>query len=388
MDRIFDFGIRLDSEMEAYQHTVRCDELAPSGHEYLFRFLSCELGTFRELAEQYMHDLVAGNCSGEPVPDGKDGLYRAAKAIHPLFKNRDDARGLILRSILECARAAHSLPEVLVALSASSAFKRERDYWTDETKTPEDPRRGSVYSLQKAQDRINMMITILFDESGILSARTPAEREAIYAAFFARPGDSEKISVTTGMSISPSPLARFLQAWSDFLPEGAESAAQDLEQAGSDGISPRWLSLLDTVEDRTIPSILLKYSVQTLEDIFDTELYEMIENHTKISRCETCGRFFVIEPENAEYCTIDENGMNCLRTYREGVTKEMYLRAYKTHNQRLSRGRATEMEFRAWKAEALKAREDVLLRKISMAEYNTILTDKKSEHRKLSRMGD
>ena len=370
MDRLFDFGIRTDSEMDAYRHSVRCDELAPFGHEYLFRFLSYELEPFCELVERYTQGLADGKISGEPAPDDRDRLYRAAEAIHPIFKIKDDARSLILRSILEHARTKRCLPNVLDALSRSSTFHRERDYWSKETNTTEDPRRGSVYSLRKEQSRINMIITVLFDESVGLSARTPAEREAVYAAFFRRSNGDAEISFTMGLSISPSPLARCLEAWSDFLPEEAKS---EIEKNVSDKTAPRWFSLFDAVEDKTIPSILLTYKVQTLEDVFDTELYAMFRDHIKVSRCKACGRFFVIDAENAAYCTIEEDGKSCLRTYREDITKEMYWKAYKTHNQRLSRGRATDMEFRAWKAEAFKAREDVLLRNISMAEYTKIL---------------
>ena len=306
-----------------------------------------------------------------------DKLYLAAKGIHPLFKNKDDARSLIMGSIIEYARSIRRLPVVsdtLIKVLGLHPFSREMHDRLEEAGSTKHPKKGSVFSLLDEQERIRRVVTLLLDESVIiLSPMTREGREAVYAAFFEHGERSEEMTVMIGISLSPSHKAKNLQGRAGIWPRNSKEAADTLGEIHAGDDRPQWTFALDDVRDETIPSVILTYKVRTLEDIFDTERFEMLRDGVRVGRCRTCGRFFVFEPENTEYCTIEEDGQNCLRTYREGVTKEMYLKAYKTHNQRLSRGRCTRKEFRNWKAEASKAREAVLERRISMEEYQEIL---------------
>ena len=376
-DKYFVFESKYLGNQGDYWLKVRCENLAPSGHEYLFRFLSYSLSHFRSLVEAYSYDLAMGNVKGEPIPDGKDGLYHAAKEIHPLFENRIAARGLILRSIIEYARHINRALEVLLALSAgpiSSVFEQEKTSWSTESGTKQRPHRGSVYSLFNTQDRIRTAITALLDESTpTLSSMQKKDREAVYTALFSQGGGLDEMSLKIELMHSPSRKSEQLQAWADSLPGNYRISINRLLEFISGDYHSKWMPVLNSAQDEEASSVFLAYKVHTLEDILEMELYDMLRESTRIGRCKACGRFFVIDSENAEYCTIEENGKNCLRTYREGVTKDMYWKAYKTHNQRLSRGRCTEEEFRAWKAEASAAREDVLQRRITMAEYEMIL---------------
>lgn len=377
-DSFFDFGIRTYADSERpYRHRVRCSELAPSGHEYLFRFLSYDLMPFRSLVEGFTDGLVSHKIEGENVLTELDSLYLAAEGIHPLFMNKDDAKNLILRSIIEYARSIRRLPEVsdtLIKALGLHPFSREMHDWLEEAGSTVHPKKGSVFSLLDAQERIRSAVTLLLDESvNILSPMTREGREAVYAAFFEHGARSKEMTVTIGMSLSPSHKAKNLQGRAGISPRNSKEAADILGGIRTGDDRPQWTFVLNDVQDETAPSIILTYKVQTLEDIFDTELFDMLRDGVRVGRCKTCGRFFTFDPENTEYCTIEEDGQNCLRTYREGVTKEMYLKAYKTHNQRLSRKRCSRKEFQNWKAEASAAREAVLERRISMEEYQKIL---------------
>ncbi len=377
-DRFFDFGNRLYNDGDGvYRHMVRCDELAPSGHEYFFRFLSYDLSGFRNLVEGYTQDLATGDAEGEPVPDGEDSLFRAARDIHPLFGNKDDARSFIIKSIIEYARSIKRLPTVMQSLTSGQGTvlkPAEAGAFIAEAGTTVHPYRGSIYFLIEAQAKFRRAVTVLLDESvSLLSPMTRAGREAVYAAFFGRGEGYDGMSVTIGLSLSPSPQAKRLQAWLDFAPGGLGKAENMLREALYHDSRPEWTSVLDEIGNDELPSILLTYRVNSLEDVLDTELFDMLRDGTKIGRCRTCGRFFAFDQENVEYCTIEEDGKNCLRTYRETLTKGLYWKAYKTHNQRLSRGRCTEEEFRAWKAEASAARDMLLCREISLKEYKEIL---------------
>lgn len=377
-DSFFGFGIRTYADSERpYRHRVRCSELAPSGHEYLFRFLSYDLMPFRSLVEAFTDELISRKTECEAILNELDRLYLAAEGIHPLFKNKDDARNLIMRSTIEYARSIRRLPEVsgtLIKALGLHPFSREMHDRLEEAGSTKHPKKGSVFSLLDEQERIRRAVTLLLDESVIiLSPMTREGREAVYAAFFEHGERSEEMTVTIGMSLSPSHKAKNLQGRAGISPRNSKEAADILGgiRAGDD--RPQWTFVLDDVQDETVPSVILTYKVRTLEDIFDTELFDMLRDGVRVGRCKTCGRFFTFDPENTEYCTIEEDGQNCLRTYREGVTKEMYLKAYKTHNQRLSRKRCSRKEFQNWKAEASAAREAVLERHISMKEYQEIL---------------
>ena len=173
---------------------------------FLFAAVFCHaddwysLSHFRSLVEAYSYDLAMGNVKGEPIQDGKDGLYHAAKEIHPLFENRIAARGLILRSIIEYARHINRALEVLLALSAgpiSSVFEQEKTSWSTESGTKQRPHRGSVYSLFNTQDRIRTAITALLDESTpTLSSMQKKDREAVYTALFGQDKRHDEIPLT------------------------------------------------------------------------------------------------------------------------------------------------------------------------------------------------
>ena len=364
-DKYFDFESDLyDRYQGNSSHMVRCEELAPSGHELLFRFLSYDLSPFDFLVQGYTFDLLEGNIEGEPRLDGEDGLYREAEKIHPFFKNREHARGLILRTILEWASDQDLVQKAMDALSASPSFEQEKQYWAGQVSYC----RGSVSTLRDIQYKIRTAIITLLDESAsFLSSMTKEAREAVYTALYSGGKGPEKVSMTIELDFSPSPKVRHLQETNSF------SGIYYINELFSENPPAKLIPILDSLRDEKASSVSLTYKVQTLEDILYMELYDMLREGTRIARCKACGRFFVIDAENADYCTIEEDGKSCLRTYREGVTKEMYWKAYKTHNQRLSRGRCTEEEFRAWKAEASAAREDVLQRRITMAEYEMIL---------------
>ena len=87
--------------------------------------------------------------------------------------------------------------------------------------------------------------------------------------------------------------------------------------------------------------------------------------------CKHCGRFFVAEHGNADYCErpVADSEKTCrdigsLRAYREKQRQDpvvsAYNRAYKTHYARIKYKTMTREEFAAWGERARVFRDEVL----------------------------
>jgi len=118
----------------------------------------------------------------------------------------------------------------------------------------------------------------------------------------------------------------------------------------------------------------------SLEDILTFLLQSYIERGVVFKSCKHCGRFFVAEHGNADYCErpVDDAGKTCrdigsLRLYREKQRQDpvvsVYNRAYKTHYARIKYKTMTREEFQAWGEEARAFRDEVLAGQRTLEEF-------------------
>ena len=63
----------------------------------------------------------------------------------------------------------------------------------------------------------------------------------------------------------------------------------------------------------------------------------------------------------------------CRAEYFKKKVREMYLKAYKTHNQRYNRGTCTKEQILEWESEAKEAGKKLIASEISMDEYLRVL---------------
>ena len=127
------------------------------------------------------------------------------------------------------------------------------------------------------------------------------------------------------------------------------------------------------------------YVLDTLEDLLKYEVYGMTMAEKRIKRCKNCGRYFVVDKSNMEYCDRIAAGetkpcseIGKSRTYEQKIAKggtamALYRKAYKTHFARIRSGTMTREEFDAWKDEATAKRQDVETGTLDMDDYATWL---------------
>ena len=126
--------------------------------------------------------------------------------------------------------------------------------------------------------------------------------------------------------------------------------------------------------------ILPVLMARSLEDILTFLLQNYIERGVVFKSCKHCGRFFVSEHGNADYCErpTENPGKTCrdigsLRAYREKQRQDpvvsAYNRAYKTHYARIKYKTMTREEFLAWGEQARVFRDQVLAGERSLEEF-------------------
>lgn len=130
------------------------------------------------------------------------------------------------------------------------------------------------------------------------------------------------------------------------------------------------------------------YIAETLEALLKLEVYSMTREDVRIKRCKNCGRYFILEKGNLEYCdriaageTKPCNEIGKSRTYEQRITggssaMALYRKAYKTHFARIRSGNMTREEFDRWKAEAADQRRLAESGKLDFDEYATWLKEK------------
>jgi len=112
------------------------------------------------------------------------------------------------------------------------------------------------------------------------------------------------------------------------------------------------------------------YDIDNLEDLLKLEIYNMTLGNIRIKHCKNCGKYFIVEKDNVEYCNRIAQGeskpcseIGRIRTYEQKVAAEnntmsLYRRAYKTHFARIRSGKMTKEEFETWKTEATQKKQE------------------------------
>jgi len=107
----------------------------------------------------------------------------------------------------------------------------------------------------------------------------------------------------------------------------------------------------------------------------------MTQADMRIKRCKNCGRYFIVDKGNVEYCdriaageTKPCNEIGKVRTYEQKIAKggsamALYRKAYKTHFARIRTGAMTKEQFDVWKDEATVKRLLVESGDMSLDEY-------------------
>lgn len=176
---------------------------------------------------------------------------------------------------------------------------------------------------------------------------------------------------------------RLLGVNMDFDEQYEQAVLQGLRQMQeTPNITPECIKdLINDVANMTGDCEIHTYVLHSLEDLLKYEVYGMTQAEKRIKRCKNCGRYFVVDKSNMEYCDRIAAGetkpcseIGKSRTYEQKIAKggtamALYRKAYKTHFARIRSGTMTREEFNMWKDEATAKRLFVESGQMSMDEY-------------------
>ena len=170
-----------------------------------------------------------------------------------------------------------------------------------------------------------------------------------------------------------------------------ESAALDLvdmTQHPEDEVPEGFQEILAAVDDVVEDCSTLVYAIADLRALLSLEIFDLAQTGLRIKHCKHCGRYFVIENDDEEYCLRIPAGENksCreinpptpARHYSPNVEKPIteasaiqaaYRKAYKTHYARIKAGTLTEDEFTRWKGIASKMKDTVASGEMTLEAY-------------------
>ena len=141
------------------------------------------------------------------------------------------------------------------------------------------------------------------------------------------------------------------------------------------------MELIQAVTETAEDSEYHTYLIAQLEDLLSYEVYGMTQADMRIKRCKNCGRYFIVDKGNVEYCdriaageTKPCNEIGKVRIYEQKIAKggsamALYRKAYKTHFARIRTGAMTKEQFDIWKGEATVKRLFVESGDMSLDEY-------------------
>ena len=270
-------------------------------------------------------------------------------------------------------------------LETKYLYQADVAYWLDNAVIL--PTEQIFAELFRMQEDIRCWAFIVLDNTNPdLAKLTSAQRNGLYSLVY---GDAytplleTKVQKSTQLPYN----VRLLGINMDFDEQYEQAVLQGLRKMQeAPNATPECIKeLINDAANMTGDCEIHTYVLDTLEDLLKYEVYGMIQAEKRIKRCKNCGRYFVVDKSNMEYCDRIAAGetkpcseIGKSRTYEQKIAKggtamALYRKAYKTHFARIRSGTMTREQFDAWKDEATAKRLDVETGILDMDEYATWL---------------
>ena len=372
--------------------TVNKDTLIPGTHEYLFNFLDADLSRIENYAEKYLGciDLTHPEKSSHGDKAILQRMLEELTAMHPFFSVFPQQASRII-NIAFAGYLQVKFPRdkelqlKMFDLIKSDKFISDADpgYWFDYLFVSAGKVFGSLFDLQ---ENISTWVFMTIDNTNTDLAKLSAkQRTTLYSTLYH--GTFAPLLETRleyGMNC-PSNLKR-LEAEMDFGDEKETAAIFSslaaMQKNPSDKTPENIQKLIATATGITEDCEYKTYITENLEDILKLEVCEMAQSGIRIKRCKNCGRYFILEKGNMEYCDRIAPGetkpcseIGKARTYEKRVADDnglmaIYRKSYKTHYARILAEKISKNDFEKWKKEALKKRDSVKSGKLGLEEYS------------------
>ena len=377
-------GMSFDPMGESYEILPE-EQIIPQTHEYLFHFLDADLSRLEAYAKNYL------SCLDSVEEADKTVLQRIREelvALHPFFRfcpaNVTDIINRTLASYIvghfpgDSERQKTAMARVF---DTKNLLLPDVADWLEDARSSESE--WIFADLKTLQERIRQWVFLALDNTNPDLARlTGAQRNALYCLVY---GDdyTPLLDLTVQKNMQLPYSARAMRIGMDFDEDHRQEILQGCGKMQKDpAVTPDCImELIREAEKMAEGCEMHTYIVRSLEDLLKYEVYNMTQAEKRIKRCKNCGRYFVIDKGNVEYCDRIATGetkpcseIGKSRTYEQKIAKggtamALYRKAYKTHFARIRSGTMTKEQFEIWKGEATVKRLFVESGDMSMDEY-------------------
>lgn len=371
--------------MDASPVIVREEQMVPKTHEYLFYFLDAALDRLEAYAQTYVECMDGGK---EADQGAVQRMFEELFALHPFFRTCPANAAALMNHCFASHIVSRWPEDEAMQLTAMKKMYVDRYLegtdiaeWLDTAARNEGSR--IFDTLHQLQDRIQKWVFIALDNSNSeLAKLTGAQRNAMYCLLYG--GQYTPLLETRVEKNMRLPHGlRQMSARLDFEDGFQDGILQGLEQMRKDpSVTPdKVMELIQAVAETAEDSECHTYVITQLEDLLSYEIYGMTQADMRIKRCKYCGRYFIVDKGNVEYCdritpgeTKPCNEIGKMRTYEQKIAKggsamALYRKAYKTHFARIRTGAMTKEQFDIWKGEATVKRLFVESGDMSLDEY-------------------
>ena len=357
--------------------TVRIEQLIPENHEFLMGFLDYDLSKIEQPLKEYLTCLDSGK---EPRGQLLTSVVTELQQMHPYFLIcRENAAwllnrvfaGYIMRRFDKLDEAEQKNLFLKVCVNDYSSYT-DPDMIFDVPISSGDPHIvDCLYALQ--QDIRTWAFLTIDNTNPALAVLNGRRRSALYSQITSRDSGNPVLLIETAFSTAPTPKMQRATVKMDFIKGRYEKLTQELQTLlwnPEAPIPPVMQDLINATRD-VDDCDTLTYNLRDFSNLLELEIYRMINSEKRIKRCRNCGKYFMVEKSNQEYCSrlapnstrlCSEIGRT--RVYGRKKTGDtspsgLYRKAYKTHFARVSRGSMGEDAFEQWKVEAREKLDQV-----------------------------
>lgn len=381
-------GMSFDSSGADYAELAE-EEIVPVTHEYLFNALDADLNRLEAYAQNYMACLDNG---ADPDKAIMQRIREELSSLHPFYRVcPGNATATINKAFASYIKSKY--PESTEAQKTAMAkvlevkYLHQPDvvYWLDNAVT--SPTEQIFSELFRIQEDIRRWVFLVLDNTNPdLAKLTSTQRNGLYSLVYGNaytPLLETKVQKSTQLPYN----VRLLGINMDFDEQYEQAVLQGFRQMQeTPTATPECINeLINDAANMTGDCEIHTYVLDSLEDLLKYEVYGMTQAEKRIKRCKNCGRYFVIDKGNVEYCDRIAAGetkpcseIGKSRTYEQKIAKggtamALYRKAYKTHFARIRSGTMTREQFEAWKEKATAKRQEVESSILDMDEYATWL---------------
>lgn len=379
-------GMSLDYE-DVFPCIVREDYIIPKTHEYLFHFLEADFSRLEAYGKSYLECLTQGT-NGDAQKLQR--IFEELFALHPFFRSCPTNAAAVInvalatyvRTVFRDRTEEQQKDLINCVCTAQYIGSKDIDLWFEKSYDG-----GAEHIFQELHDLQHDIATWVFlaldNTNPELSKLTSLQRSAMFNMIFG--GEyTPMLETEVEMTMQRPRSFNGIEAALDFDEEFTLATRKSIEamQAHPTAPLPEQFQRIYTAAQQVQEDCeAYTYRADTLEDILKFEVYGMSHENTRIKRCKNCGRYFILEKGNLEYCdriaageTKPCNEIGKSRTYEARITGgdsaiALYRKAYKTHFARIRTGKMTKEEFEAWKNEATEKRKLTERGSMDFAEY-------------------